>query len=59
VHVDLAALFGRLGVRRDGEGVAFDEHAELAHVRRAIGSADRPVRAVRSAFAAPASHTPR
>jgi hypothetical protein len=40
VQVDLAALFRRLGVSRDGEGVAFDERAELAHVRRAIAIAD-------------------
>jgi hypothetical protein len=37
VSVDLEALFRRLGVRRDGERVAFDETAELAPVRRAIG----------------------
>jgi hypothetical protein len=38
VGVDLEALFRRLGVRRDGESVAFDEAAELASVRRAISS---------------------
>jgi hypothetical protein len=37
VSVDLDALFRRLGVRRDGNRVWFDDTAELAHVRRAIG----------------------
>lgn len=40
VSVDLDALFRRLGVRRDGEGVSFDEAAELASVRRAISRPD-------------------
>ncbi len=33
---DLAALWSRLGVRRTGGGVAFDETAPLAAIRRAI-----------------------
>lgn len=37
VSVDIDALFRRLGVRRDGQQIGFDETAELAHVRRAIG----------------------
>jgi len=41
VNVDLDALFGRLGVRRDGDRVELDDTAELAHVRRAIGQGDR------------------
>jgi hypothetical protein len=40
VRVDLPALFRRLGVRRDGARVMLDDRAELAHVRRAIGSAE-------------------
>jgi hypothetical protein len=36
VSVDVEALFRRLGVRRDGAQVSFDETAELAAVRRAI-----------------------
>jgi hypothetical protein len=38
VSVDLDALFQRLGVRRDGDRLWFDDTAELAHVRRAIGA---------------------
>lgn len=37
VSVDLEALFQRLGVHREGDQVWFDDAAELAHVRRAIG----------------------
>lgn len=38
--VDLDALWRRLGIRASGRGVAFDDSAELASVRRAIdGSA--------------------
>lgn len=37
ISVDLDALFQRLGVRRDGNRVRFDDTAELSHVRRAIG----------------------
>jgi hypothetical protein len=36
VPIDLAGLLRRLGVRREGQEVAFDDRAELAHVRRAI-----------------------
>jgi hypothetical protein len=36
VRIDFAGLLRRLGVRLEGQEVAFDEHAELAHVRRAI-----------------------
>jgi hypothetical protein len=43
VRVDLPVLFRRLGVRREGGRVQFDERAELAHVRRAIGSPERSV----------------
>jgi hypothetical protein len=34
--IDLDALFARLGVRAAGEGVTFDDAAELAHVRKAM-----------------------
>ena len=34
--VDLAALWQRLGVRLDGDGVAFDDRAPLAALRRAM-----------------------
>jgi predicted metalloprotease with PDZ domain len=34
--VDLAALWSRLGVRRLGDGVAFDDGAPLAVIRRAV-----------------------
>ena len=34
--VDLAALWQRLGVRLEGDGVAFDERAPLAALRRAM-----------------------
>ncbi|MCK6448141.1 MAG: hypothetical protein L6Q99_17275 [Planctomycetes bacterium] len=33
---DLEALWARLGVARDGDGVRFDDRAELAAVRRAL-----------------------
>jgi hypothetical protein len=36
--VDLPALWARLGVRADGAGVAFDEGAPLASIRRAMTS---------------------
>jgi hypothetical protein len=36
VPVDLPALFGRLGVRWEGEQVAFDDDAEWAPIRRAL-----------------------
>lgn len=36
IAVDLPDLFERLGVRLDGTGVAFDDNAPWAHVRRAI-----------------------
>jgi predicted metalloprotease with PDZ domain len=39
--VDLTELFGRLGVRREGASVAFDERAPLARLRQAI-TARRP-----------------
>ena len=54
VTVDLPALFQRLGVRRDGDAVRFDDGAELAHVRRAIGQrdAERP-HEPQSGFASP------
>ena len=39
--VDLAQLFARLGVRVEGDSVAFDERAPLAKLRRAI-TAQRP-----------------
>lgn len=41
VHVDLDALFARLGVRRDGDRIELDDTAELAHVRRSIGRGSR------------------
>lgn len=37
--VDLPALFARLGVRREGDTVAFDETAPLAELRRAMTAA--------------------
>jgi hypothetical protein len=37
--VDLPALFARLGVRRDGESVSFDDSAPLAALRRAMTKA--------------------
>lgn len=40
--VDLAALFRDLGVRLDGDRVAYDEGATLAAVRRAITEIDTP-----------------
>jgi hypothetical protein len=38
VPVDLDALYRRLGVRREGERVTFDEQAELAGLRRSLVS---------------------
>jgi hypothetical protein len=40
--VDLAALWSRLGVRRDGQRVVFDERAPLAALRRSITGAPEP-----------------
>ena len=39
VQVDLPALWKRLGIKREGRGVVFDDEAPLAAVRRAITSA--------------------
>ena len=33
---DLPAMWARLGIRKDGAGVAFDEQAPLAAIRRAM-----------------------
>jgi hypothetical protein len=46
--VDLGALWARLGVSRSGGGVAFDDSAPLASVRRAIAGAPAPAGTARS-----------
>jgi hypothetical protein len=38
---DLPAMWARLGVRKDGAGVAFDEGAPLAGIRRAMSAVQR------------------
>lgn len=47
---DLDGLWQKLGIRRDGDGVAFDDSAPLAAVRRAITAENQP------APLAPSSH---
>jgi hypothetical protein len=42
VRSDLGALWRRLGVRRDRDGISYDERAPLAAVRRAISAAPGP-----------------
>ena len=36
VQVDLPALWRQLGIREEGRGVSFDDHAPLADIRKAI-----------------------
>lgn len=42
VHVDLADLWSRLGIRRVGDAMSFDDAAPLAAVRKAITAAPPP-----------------